>query len=80
MFDLHASIVLLRRMLVVFFVLTSPTSMKAKPHCMTDGPLITSFNYLYKHKCKYSHPAHLTECNCRQSDKVEIIHISLEGE
>ena len=32
--DLQASTVLLRRMLVVFFVLTNPTSIKANPHCM----------------------------------------------
>lgn len=32
--NLQASMVLFSRILVVFFVLTRPTSIKAKPHCM----------------------------------------------
>ena len=71
--------VFLSRMFVVFLVLTSPTSMKANPHCMAAWHTITSKGYERRYQVQWVGKEGRTERDGREWDEVEIVHIVLQS-
>lgn len=73
--------VFLSRMFVVFLVLTSPTSMKANPHCMAAWYTITSKGYERRYQVQWvgKRGSRRTERDGREWDEVEIVHIVLQS-